>query len=128
MFNKTLSLMLVGGLMVSLTGCSKEEVFMGTVADYQSSQMAAKRNCQSNADDFLLASNSKKKVVMDTDSNISRKSLAGDGWCSGHYFEKGKSTAEKLYCRTNKGGGCKPVRPKDDGKINVNLDQQTPIR
>lgn len=106
-------------------GCSKAPE--GTVADYQSSQMAAKQNCQRNADDYLAAAGTKDTVIMDTDSSISRKYLQGDGWCSGHFTVKGRATNQKLYCRSNRGGGCKPVRPKDDGEVNMNLDHSVPI-
>lgn len=110
---------------VGLSACSGKPE--STVADYQSSQMAAKHNCQRNADDYLAAAKSDDTVIMDTDSTISRKYLQGDGWCSGHYTIKGRAINQKLYCRSNRGGGCKPVRPSDDGRVNKNLDHSSPI-
>ena len=115
---------MIGLTTFTSVGCSKQQ---GSVTDYQSSQMAAKNNCQRNADEYLAAAGDARTVIMDTDSSISREYLQGDGWCSGHYMEKGSASPEKMYCRSNRGGGCKPVKPDDDGKPNPNLDHTVPV-
>lgn len=112
-----------------LAACGGEPKQIATQADYIASQNGAKAICQANADDYVLATGEKASTyVMDTDSSITREYLAGDGWCSGFKYKKGKVQREKLYCRSSHiGGGCKPVKPKDDGRVNPNLDHSKPV-
>jgi hypothetical protein len=101
-----------------------------SVADFESSQMNAKRNCQSNGEDYLAQSGiTDTKYVFDTDSSITRTALQGDGWCSATAIVSGiPDNSQKLWCRSSKGQGCKTIKPLDDGKPNPNLDQSTPIQ
>lgn len=125
---KIKALIVTAVLAISLVGCGSEEPVKGTSVQFQSSQSAAKLNCQANADDYAVVLGQGDRIIMDTDSTISRVALQGDGWCSGYFIEDGKPNLQsKVYCRSNKGGGCKAVKPSDDGTVNVNLDQTTPI-
>lgn len=120
-----MKLLIIGTAALMLTACSSDQE-QGSVQDYQSSQLAAKNNCQINANDYIEANDLDIRVSMDTDSTISRKHLAGDGWCSGNIVKGGQITRAKLYCRST-GTGCKANKPSDDGKPNPNLDHSKPI-
>lgn len=112
---------------IALSACTAKQ---SSVADYESSQMAAKKHCQSNGDDYIAqAGMTGVKFVFDTDSSIDRYNLQGDGWCSSVFIENGvPDNSKKIWCRSKPGQGCKTTKPAEDGKANPNLDQSTPIQ